>query len=68
MIKSKNNNHMYNQADASNAWATDTLKELFDVFFLTWAPYPMIHLIVFINHCEPQETFSILLDCLISGD
>ena len=45
MIKSKKHNHMYNQADASNAWAIDTaLKELFDVFFLIWAPYRMIHL------------------------
>ena len=43
MIKSKNNNHMYNHADASNAWATDTLKELSVMFFFNWAPYPMIH-------------------------
>ena len=40
----KNNNHMYNQADACNARVIDTLKELFDVFFLIWAPYMMIHL------------------------
>ena len=44
MIKSKKHNHMYNQTDASNDWAIDTLKELSDVFFLIWAPYRMIHL------------------------
>ena len=38
---------MYNQADASNAWAIDTSKQLFDVFFLIWTRYPMIHLTCF---------------------
>ena len=44
MVKSKNNTHMYNQADVSNAWANNTLKEPFDGFFLIWARYPAIHL------------------------
>jgi len=53
MLKSKINNHMYSQTDASNVCATDTLKTLINTFLLKWAfclicflifvPYPMIY-------------------------